>query len=76
MTWSYLTAFSFATGAALIAHQSVAVAIGTGLVTGASAAVFLFVRSPLTRNLVVAIPRDLALDAGTRDDIVTIKGQK
>ncbi len=72
MTWSYTTAFSFATGAALLAHQPVAAAVGAGLVAGAAAALFLFARSPLTRGLMVAVPRDLIVEAETDAKLATI----
>ena len=73
LTWSYCTAFSFATGSALIAHQPVATAIGSGMVLGASAACFLFVRSPLTRGLMVSVPKDLILEGATHNELVTMK---
>lgn len=73
MTWSYLTAFSFATGSALMARQPVAVAIGSGMVLGASVVCFLFARSPLTKNLMVSLPRDLILEAEGKQQLVTME---
>ena len=73
MAWSYATAFSFATGSALVAHQPAAVAIGSGMVMGACAMCFLFARSPLTRNLMVSLPRELILESESREDLVTMK---
>jgi hypothetical protein len=76
MTWSYLTAFSFATGSALMAHQPLLVAVGSGMVLGASAVCFLFARSPLTRNLMVSLPRDLIVKAEGTQELVTIERKK
>lgn len=73
MGWSYMTAFSFAAGTALVARQPAGVAIGSGMVMGASVVCFLFARSPLTKHLMVSLPRELVLEAETRDDLVTIK---
>src|SRR4051812_9155133 len=75
MTWSYGTAFSFGAGAALVAHNSPAAAIGAGLVAAASAVCFLFARSPLTRNLMVAVPRELVVVAEGQG-IVTMEPQR
>lgn len=76
MTWSYLTAFSFATGSALMAHQAAGVAIGSGMVVGAGAVCFLFARSPLTKNLMVSLPRELIVAAECKDELVTIERKK
>jgi hypothetical protein len=76
MTWSYATAFSFATGSALVAREPLLVAIGSGMVVGASVACFLFARSPLTKNLMVSVPRELILDAEGTQQLVTIERKK
>ena len=76
MTWSYFTAFSFATGSALVAHQPAGVAIGSGMVVGAGAVCFLFARSPLTKNLMVSLPRELIVEAECKDELVTIERKK
>jgi hypothetical protein len=73
MTWSYLTSFSFATGAALVAHQPALVSIGSGMVAGASVACFLFARSPLTKGLMVSLPRELIVEAEGNQPLVTIE---
>ena len=73
MGWSYTAAFSFATGSALVARQPTGVAIGSGMVMGACAMCVLFARSPLTRNLMVSVPRELLLESETGDGLVTIK---
>ncbi len=73
MTWSYLAAFSFTTGTALVAHQPALVAIGSGMVAGAGVMSFLFARSPLTRNLMVSLPRDLIVEAEGNQNLVTIE---
>jgi hypothetical protein len=76
MSWSYLTAFSFAAGSALMAHQPALVAIGSGMVMGASAMCFLFARSPLTRNLMVSLPRELIAEAEGKQQLVTVERKK
>jgi hypothetical protein len=76
MTWSYMTAFSFAAGSALVAHQPLLVAVGSGMVTGASVVCFLFARSPLTKNLMVSVPRDLIVEAESKDELLTIERKK
>jgi len=72
MLWSYATGFSFAAGSALMGHQTTPIAIGAGMVAGASAALFLFVRSSLTRGLMVAAPRDLIVEAETNAKLAVI----
>ena len=76
MTWSYCTAFSFAAGSALMAHQPASVAIGSGMVMGASVMCFLFARSPLTKNLMVSLPRELIVEAEGKQELVTIERKK
>lgn len=76
MTWSYGTAFSFAAGSAMMAHQPAFVAIGTGMVMGASVVCFLFARSPLTKNLMVSLPKALIVDAEINQELVTIERKK
>ncbi len=73
MLWSYCTAFSFAAGTALAAGHAASVAIGSGMVAGASVSCFLFARSPLTTGLMVSVPRELVLESETRENLVTIK---
>ena len=76
MTWSYLTAFSFAAGSALVAHQPALVAIGSGMVAGASVACFLFARSPLTKGLMVSLPKELIVEAEGNQELVTMERKK
>jgi hypothetical protein len=76
MTWSYMTAFSFATGSALVAQQPLLVAVGSGMVVGASVVCFLFARSPLTKDLMVSVPRDLIVGAEGKQELVTIERKK
>jgi hypothetical protein len=74
MLWSWWTAFSFACGGALIAHRPPFEAIGTGMTSGACMAFFLFVRSPLTKGMKVAVPTELILDAESGKDTATVEG--
>jgi uncharacterized membrane protein YagU involved in acid resistance len=73
MAFSYAAAFSFTTGSVLVARQAALVAIGSGMVAGACAMLFLFVRSPLTKNIMVAVPRELTLEAEERQELVSIR---
>ncbi len=75
MAWSYATAFNFTMGAALLAHQPLTAGLGAGMVAGASAAVFLFVRSPLTKKLMVAVPKDLLREAETQPGLASVEHQ-
>ena len=72
MAWSYSTAFSFAAGTALVAHQPPTSAFGAGMIAGAGAVTFLFARSPLTHGLMVAAPRDLLIAAESQE-IVSVQ---
>lgn len=73
MVWSYVAAFSFAAGSALVARQPALVAAGSGMVAGACVMCFLFARSPLTKNLMVSVPRDLIAEAEGEGGLVTIE---
>ncbi|SRR6266849_9248528 len=54
--FSYLTTFSFVCGSALAAQRPVLISIGSGMVSGAVVVTYLFRRSPLTKDLFVALP--------------------
>jgi hypothetical protein len=58
--FSYATTFSFVCGTALAAGKSCSVAIGSGMVSGGVVVTYLFRRSPLTKELFVALPADEA----------------
>lgn len=57
MFWSYGVAFSFAMGTALRLGDSALPALGAGLIAGAGAVCAVFFASPLTRGMVVSVPR-------------------
>ncbi len=71
--FSYALAFNFTAGAALSGGMPAWKALGAGMVAGASAMLFLFARSPLTKGLLISAPRELVLEAETREELVTIK---
>src|SRR5260370_18842607 len=58
--FSYLTTFSFVCGTALAAKTPVLISIGSGMVSGAVVVTYLFRRSPLTKELFVALPAEEA----------------
>jgi hypothetical protein len=72
MSWSYATAFNFAAGTALMSGRAGSTALGAGMIAGASAVLYLFARSPLTRGLMVAAPRDLIVGAERDAGLVII----
>jgi hypothetical protein len=76
MLWSYWTAFSFAMGTALVAAQPLPVALGSGMLTGAGAACFLFLRSPLTKGLMIAVPKELLLQDARATSLATVRRDK
>ena len=58
--FSYPTTFSFICGTALTAGKPWRIAIGSGMVSGAVVVTYLFRRSPLTKELFVALPAEEA----------------
>ncbi len=73
LAFSYGLAFNLAAGTALSSGMPALKALGAGMIAGASATLFLFARSPLTRGLLISAPRDLVVQAETRDELVTIR---
>jgi hypothetical protein len=63
-------------GTALVAAQTFPVALGSGLLTGAGAACFLFLRSPLTKGLMIAIPKDLLMQDARETSLATLRRDK
>ena len=61
MGFSFWTSGAFACGTALVAGKPWLFALGTGLLSGAGAMAFLFWMSPLTKNIAVALPKDLQI---------------
>ena len=59
---SYWVSWNAITGAALISHINVLVAIGSGMVAGAGVVVSLWIRDPLTKGMFLGVPQK-ALDA-------------
>jgi len=72
MVFSAVVYFLSATGTALIAREAWPVAVGAGMLAAAVAMVFLWNRSPLTKGLMVAEPKDVIIKSETDSDLATI----
>ena len=81
---SYLLTGSLGAGGAIVKalHDGLSpsacmvVGVATFLISGAGAALFVFVRNPLSKGVMIAVPSDLAVQAETEQKLVTITPQK
>jgi hypothetical protein len=73
MFFSAFVYFLSATGTALVARQPWPVAVGSGMLAAAVALVFLWNRSPLTKGLMVAEPKDVLVKTETDDGLATVE---
>jgi len=64
---SYFVGFNAAGGAALIAGHGLLLALGAGMLGGVCSFVFIYVRSPLTKNIPIAIPASVIVQAEASD---------
>ncbi len=74
MMISYAIGFSVAAGGALVAGKGYAIALGLGLVSGAAMSFAAFIRSPLGKRIVVAVPQrtlDASLDEKGRGAMIS-----
>ena len=74
LCFSFWTSGSFICGTLLVQHVSTGVAVGGGLISAAGAVLFLWMRSPLTKGVLLAIPKDLVVDEGSKNELMTVKG--
>jgi hypothetical protein len=74
MFFSAVVYFLSAMGTALLARQPWPVAVGSGMLAAAVALVFLWNRSPLTKGLMVAEPKDVIVEAeGMNSGLATVE---
>lgn len=59
MVFSYIVAFSSGMGWALLAHNEFPLAVGKGLLSAVGAVCLLFYISPLTRNMMISLPKNV-----------------
>ena len=72
MAFSGLVSFLSACGGMLLAGKIWPVALGGGMVAAAGALVYLYVRSPLTKGMMIAVPQEAAT-SGTSQGLETIE---
>lgn len=53
---SYWSSFSLAMGSSLLAGQRLSFSLGSGMVVGGAAVYWLWLRSPLTKGMMLAVP--------------------
>lgn len=75
MLFSGLIAFLGSAGSALVAGQGLLVGLGYGLLAAATSLLALFVASPLTRGMMISVPKGVIERFQSSDDQVKITRQ-
>ena len=72
MAFSATVTFLSSCGGILLAGKPWPLAVGGGMVASAGALVYLYVRSPLTKGMMIAVPQQAAM-SGTSQGLETIE---
>lgn len=76
MFLSGLLGFSAAAGPSLMAHQGWQFSIGIGMLTGSAGILTVFLRSPLSKGLMVSVPQSLVKGLQDNPDQTVIAGSE